>query len=133
MKYAFIRRQGKQHALGTLCRLLQVSRSGYHEWLDRPDSARDQADRHFLQAIRQVHVEHREAYGALKTWQALNRRGIACGKHRVARPGRKPASRPDAPAGSASRSNITRPPHQRRTCCNDTSPPSYQTASGPAT
>lgn len=32
-----------------------------------------------------MHQEHREAYGALKTWFALKERGIACGKHRVAR------------------------------------------------
>lgn len=35
--------------------------------------------------IRRLHQEHREAYRALKTWRVLNKRGIACGKHRVAR------------------------------------------------
>jgi transposase InsO family protein len=32
-----------------------------------------------------VHQENREVYGGIKTWEALNRQGIACGKHRVAR------------------------------------------------
>ncbi len=66
------------------CAATWRSRS-YHAWLDRPQSAHAQADHHFLQAIRQVHAEHREAYGAIKTWQALNQRGIACGKHHVAK------------------------------------------------
>ena len=85
MKYAFIREHCKQHAVAKLCSILQVSRSGYHAWLARPASAHAQADQQFLQAIRQVHAEHREAYGAVKTWQTLGQRGIACGKHRVAR------------------------------------------------
>jgi len=38
-----------------------------------------------LADIRRVHQEHHEAYGALKTWRALNRQGVACGKHWVAR------------------------------------------------
>ena len=85
MKYAFIRQQGATHTVAKLCRLLQVSRSGYHAWLDRPESTHHQDDRHLLQAIHQVHADHRQAYGAIKTWQALKQRGIACGKHRVAR------------------------------------------------
>jgi transposase InsO family protein len=32
-----------------------------------------------------VHEASRQAYGAKKTWTELNARGIACGKHRVAR------------------------------------------------
>ena len=85
MKYGFIRDHCQQFAVAALCRHLEVSRSGYHAWLIRPQSAHAQADHRFLQAIRQVHAEHREAYGAIKTWQVLNQRGIACGKHRVAR------------------------------------------------
>jgi transposase InsO family protein len=38
-----------------------------------------------LQHIRTVHIETREAYGAVKTWRTLQARGIACGRHRVAR------------------------------------------------
>jgi len=85
VKYAFIRKHGEQHSVAGLCRLLQVSRSGYHAWLSRPESPRRQDDQRFLQAIAQVHADHRQAYGAVKTWQALKQRGIACGKHRVAR------------------------------------------------
>ena len=35
--------------------------------------------------LRELHVEHHEAYGAVKTWRALNATGVACGRHRVAR------------------------------------------------
>ena len=85
MKYAFIREQRSRYAIARLCELLRVSRSGYHAWLTRPESARASADRELTIEIRRVHVEHREAYGSVKTWRTLNARGIPCGKHRVAR------------------------------------------------
>lgn len=85
MKYSFIRDQGKRFPVATLCRLLGVSRSGFHDWQTRPASARQQDDQRLLIDIRRIHVEHREAYGGVKTWRALNGRGIDCGKHRVAR------------------------------------------------
>jgi transposase InsO family protein len=85
VKYAFIREHRCRFAVGRLCALLRVSRSGFHAWLNRPPCARLQADRELLIEIRRVHIEHREVYGGVKTWFELNTRGIHCGKHRVAR------------------------------------------------
>lgn len=48
-------------------------------------SYRARANQQLLIQIRSIHHESRQAYGALKVWKALNVRGIACGKHRVAR------------------------------------------------
>lgn len=85
MKYAFIRRHQDQFPVAAMCRVFQVSKSGFYEWRDRPPSARKRADASLLSEIRRVHQAHREAYGAIKTWRTLNGQGIACGKHRVAR------------------------------------------------
>jgi len=85
VRYEFIRRHHRQFRIAALCRVLRVSRSGFYEWRQRVPSPRVQANEHLLADIRRVHGEHREAYGALKTWRALNRQGVACGKHRVAR------------------------------------------------
>jgi hypothetical protein len=85
VKYAFIRAQQGRHALDRLCRLLGVSRSGYHAWRDRAPRERASSDARLIAHIQRVHREHRQAYGAVKTWRALNAQGIACGKHRVAR------------------------------------------------
>ena len=46
------------------------------------DGAPDAA---LLEEIRRIHQETKEAYGATKTWRALNQSGRMCGKHRVAR------------------------------------------------
>ena len=68
-----------------MCHVLHVSRSGFYEWRERVPSARVIANRQLLNQIRRLHEQTREAYGAVKTWKALNQAGIVCGKHRVAR------------------------------------------------
>jgi putative transposase len=85
VKYGFIREHRKRFPVARLCRVLAVSRSGFHAWLNRPASPRSLTDQRLLVDIRRVHIEHRQAYGGVKTWRTLNERGIACGKHRVAR------------------------------------------------
>lgn len=65
--------------------MLGVSRSGYYAWGHRTPSRRTQANAALLATIREIHASSREAYGAVKTWQALRARGIVCGRHRVAR------------------------------------------------
>ncbi len=85
MKYAFIAKHRRQFSTAKLCRILQVSRSGYHEWLERPPSEHAITDKKLLASIRRIHAESHQAYGALKTWKAMNQQGIPCGKHRVAR------------------------------------------------
>jgi putative transposase len=68
-----------------MCRVLQVSRSGYYDWIKRLPSQRSIESAILLKHIQAVHQQFRQAYGALKTWKHLNRIGIACGKHRVAK------------------------------------------------
>ncbi|MCE2988659.1 MAG: IS3 family transposase [Burkholderiales bacterium] len=85
MRYAFIDQHRQHYPVTRLCRLVEVSRSGYHAWRQRLPSARAKRDAQLITEIRRVHVEFRQAYGYVKTWRTLQSRGIACGKHRVAR------------------------------------------------
>jgi putative transposase len=85
VKYAFIARHRQQFHLSAMCRVLHVSRSGFYERQGRGPSARALANRQLLNQIRRVHEQTHQAYGAVKTWKALNQAGIVCGKHRVAR------------------------------------------------
>lgn len=85
MKYAYIETHtGSIHA-ARACRALGVARSGYYDWKARGESQRSKQNSELLARIKEVHLASREAYGAVKTWRELNMRGIACGKHRVAR------------------------------------------------
>lgn len=85
MKYAFMQRHREHFKIRRLCRMLNVSASGYYDWRGRAESRRTQADRVLLKYIQRIHQSSRAAYGAVKTWRALNAEGIVCGKHRVAR------------------------------------------------
>lgn len=85
MKYAFMQANREEFELKGMCRVLEVSRSGYYDWSKREESKRSQQDRVLLKEIRQVHQDSKEAYGATKTWQVLKQSGTQGGKHRVAR------------------------------------------------
>ncbi len=85
MKYAFIGEHRNEFRVERMCRVLHVSRSGYYQWVDRPESRRAREDRELLVHIRRVHLENGRVYGAVKTWRELRAQGVGCGKHRVAR------------------------------------------------
>ena len=85
MKYAFVRANREQFRITCMCQVLQVSRSGYYDWAVRDQSERSKSDGVLLKAIRKIHQEMKEAYGAIKTWRTLQGLGTVCGKHRVAR------------------------------------------------
>lgn len=46
------------------CRVLNVSRSGYYEWRDRPASAREEGNALLLKYIEQIHADSRGTYGS---------------------------------------------------------------------
>ncbi len=64
MKYAFIRQHASEYPVATACRVLGVSRSGYHAALVRPESARSRADRKLTALITEAHTVSRRSYGA---------------------------------------------------------------------
>jgi len=85
VKYAFVRAHSPEFRVSWMCQVLKVSRSGYYDWQGRSESPRSQRDQVLLKEIRQIHEQTKEAYGAIKTWQALRQAGVDCGKHRAAR------------------------------------------------
>jgi len=68
-----------------LCQVLGLSRSGYYNWLKRPDSRRAKANREVLDKITVLHEENRCCYGSPRMTHALRRQGLRIGKNRVAR------------------------------------------------
>lgn len=85
MKYAFVRAHQAEFSISCMCHVLRVSRSGYYDWRGRKPSARSKRDKELLEQIGQIHRDNKQAYGGIKTWHALRRAGVRCGKHRVAR------------------------------------------------
>ena len=85
MKYAFIRRHASAYPVAAACRVLGVSRSGYHAALSRPESERARADRELTALIAQAHAASRHTYGAPRIHAELRARGVRVGRGRVAR------------------------------------------------
>jgi transposase InsO family protein len=67
------------------CAALGVSTSAYYAWLAREPSRREKDDLHLAVEVRAVHRESRQTYGARRIHAELRARGLACGRHRVAR------------------------------------------------
>ena len=72
-----------------MCRVLEVSRSGFYAWLDRPESFRSKRQRYLIVKIRQIHIENRQIYGSPRIHGELADRGETVGKNTVARLMRK--------------------------------------------
>ncbi len=71
--------------MSVMCRELDVSRSGYYAWRKRLPSQREIANQKLLAHIEKVFDYSRQTYGSPRIHRELQRRAIACGRHRVAR------------------------------------------------
>lgn len=84
-RYRFIAGQRTLYPLRRLCAVLQVSVSGYYDWLKRRPSRRAEANAGLAARIRAVHEASRQTYGYLRVHAQLRASGEQVGKHRVAR------------------------------------------------
>jgi putative transposase len=73
------------HAIATLCRVLEVSPSGYYAWRRRGPSARARRDAALVDEIQGIHRQSRGTYGAPRIHAELVDRGEHVGRKRVAR------------------------------------------------
>jgi len=64
---------------------LEVSRSGYYNWLNRSKSQRDVDDEYFKSRIRHYFVESEQTYGVERIYRDLKAEGLKIGKGRVSR------------------------------------------------
>ena len=68
-----------------MCRVLEISESGYYAWRNRKPSPRSQANEKLLAAIRGVLVESGWTYGAPRIAAQLCKSGVEVSVNRVAR------------------------------------------------
>ncbi len=73
------------YPIAMMCRVLEVSTSGYYAWLKRPLSQRAQEDQRLTKRIEAIHVWSRKTYGAPRIHAQLAREGVSVGRKRVAR------------------------------------------------
>jgi putative transposase len=68
-----------------MCRVLELSTSGYYVWLVRPPSARAVANAALLERMREIHSFSRRSYGAPRMYAELRDDGVLVNRKRVAR------------------------------------------------
>lgn len=68
-----------------MCRVLEVSTSGYYAWRVRPPSARAREDGELLERILAIHAGSRGTYGAPRVQEELRAQGVRVSRKRVAR------------------------------------------------
>ena len=85
MIYRFIREHTDEFSVKRMCQVLNVSRSGYYQWLNREPGPRLRRDRVLKGKILETYYEGRGYYGSPRIHQQLIKEGFRCGKKRVER------------------------------------------------
>ena len=85
MRFAFIQAEKAQYPVATLCRVLDVSRSGLYAFSRRRESRRSRQNRLLLFQIRDAHHESRRTYGSPRVHAELRDCGVRVGRNRIAR------------------------------------------------
>ncbi|WP_036667433.1 IS3 family transposase, partial [Paenibacillus darwinianus] len=64
---------------------MEVSRSGYYKWKDRPESERERQHKEWTGQVKEVFEESRQQYGSPKVTQKLQQQGIHVSERTVTR------------------------------------------------
>ena len=85
MKFAFIAAEKTSFPVSVLCAVLEVSRSGFYDWLRRPPSSHHTDDERLKVHIKAIFRRHQGRYGAPRIQDDLRDEGFAVSRKRVAR------------------------------------------------
>lgn len=84
MKYAVILEHEGLYSLSLMCRVLDVSRSGYGRWRDRPPSTRSERRRMMEEKVKETYEAFQARYGARRIARELIELGVPCSINYVA-------------------------------------------------
>lgn len=85
MKYAWIEEHRDRFSISRMCRLLEVSRSGYCQWRTREPSERGKANMALDVRVAAIHTASRRSYGRHRIAHQLRHQGLRIGHERVRR------------------------------------------------
>jgi transposase InsO family protein len=84
-RYQFIDDQQARYPVDLLVESLEVSRSGYYEWRDRPLSARAERRAELAQQVHEMFLDHQGIYGSRKIAVELVEREVRVCRNTVAK------------------------------------------------
>jgi putative transposase len=85
MRFAFIAKYRHIWPVSWLCEVLEVSRSGFHAWFNRPSRERAIHDAKLGDAMCKSFKDSDRTYGARRVWRDVLEEGFTCGLHRIER------------------------------------------------
>jgi transposase InsO family protein len=85
VRFAFIEAEKANFPIVFMCRMLEVSRSGFYAWRRRGDSQRTISDRKLAVLIRAIFKRFRRNYGSPRVYKELKAQDIRVGRKRVER------------------------------------------------
>lgn len=85
MKFEFIENHRSEFAVGKMCQVLGVSRSGYYQWRNAPESERKKSNEALYVRIKETYNAFHGTYGSPRITRELQDKGIQCSENRVAR------------------------------------------------
>ncbi len=85
MRFRLVDAAKKDFPVARLCKVLDVSPSGYFAWKNRPASTRQREDLVLLAHVRSAFTLSHETYGSPRMTHELREQGLAAGRRRVAR------------------------------------------------
>ena len=83
--FEFVRANQEHYPIACLCRVLEVSTSGYYAWRQRPPGRRAQEREALSRRIVVIHADSRQTYGARRVHAELQAEGVSVSRPRVAR------------------------------------------------
>ena len=89
MRFQYIEDHRSEFPVIQMCKVLDVSPSGYYAWRGRPVSEREMANRELTDKIKVAFKESGETYGSPRIYQVMRKLGLMCSQNRVARLMRK--------------------------------------------
>jgi putative transposase len=85
VRFTFIEAKKAQFPVSAMCRILEVSNSGFYAWCSRPESARARDDRRLKVRIRASHEASKRRYGSPRIHEDLKAAGEQVSRKRIAR------------------------------------------------
>ena len=85
MKFAFVAKHRSIWPVAWACKALDVSTSGFHDWLNRRPAKRTLENETLLGLIRRSFHDSDRTYGARRVWKDVLAEGTSCGLHRIER------------------------------------------------
>ena len=85
MRYQFIQTHQEHYPVQLMCDILEVSRSGYYDWVDRPQSPQEQRRAALAVQVKAAFEESRQTYGSPRITRDLVAGGFKASRNTIAK------------------------------------------------